>query len=112
MFLLESPVATGEHAVDPPIGTGVVKHVGPASCLPKLFGARGTRMEDNEWIIDPCYFQKLLRLFARRTRQLQVKCVGSFANPERLEQSQIIIEHVHFLEAKFRKLVVNSGPIA
>src|SRR6266446_4901590 len=45
-------------------------------------------------------------------RHIQMKSAGSVANPERLEQRQIVIESVHFLEPKFRKLVVNPGSIA
>src|SRR5207245_11214273 len=104
MLLLESRAAAGENAVNPPIGADVAAHVGSASRLPKLFGARRTLMEDDEGTVDLCYFQELLRFLAGGTGYLQLEDTGSVANPERLEQSQIIIERVHFLEAKFRKL--------
>src|SRR6266700_1047560 len=105
MFLLECRTAAGEHAVDPPIGADMADHLGQAPRVPKLFGARRTRVEDDEWIVDLCCFQELLRSLARGTRQLQLKNAGSVANPERLEQSQIIVQRVHFLEAKFCKFV-------
>src|SRR5207245_3039524 len=112
MLLLESRAAAGKHAVNPPIGADVADHVGPASRLPKLFGARRTRMEDDEGTVDLCCFQELLRFLAGGTGYLQLEDAGSVANPERLEQSQIIIERVRLLEAKFRKLIVDVGTLA